>query len=746
LRRVTRPLEPPPFLSSPRVLQERQQLLSFLRRDTDERRQRRDELNEDLFYAEELVAPLRDLFRGKCAFCEREASSGVLLHLRPLRYAHQGSSGEHRYLGSSRRPDDKDYYLWLAFEWRNLFYACEACAKIKGDAFPVSGLRARYLASFEDVEQTEERLLVDPTIDNPYKHLRFVHSGACIAMTCMGEVTKLTFQLDRPDLAKDRAGRLRHLTGALHDAPERPALHDIYELLADQAPHSAVLHAFLRRAASAWRRGGAPIRGSGLAFVRGFLRAVEQASPKELVGLQSALRDVVEADERLEADPPRFHLEAAARPEDLDERRARYEAQDREIAAIEIRSFKAIEGLTFQMRSSRGTKAGAPCMMILGENSTAKSSVLQAIALALIGSDEAAKFRDLLPSFVRSPGMERFDQLDQQRVEVSLRFHHSDHLAHLAYDPTNKRLEGYADPSTVVLGYGPRRYFDPKLRNRGRGAAARVRTLFSPLATIPYPADWLREQTGSRFDTIAAALRVVLALNDDDELLVQPDTVAVRANGRVSPIDSLSEGYRSVFVMTVDILRELIEHWSHLEQAQAVVLIDELETHLHPRWKMQVMTSLRRVLPRVQFIATTHDPLCLRGMDDDEVQVLQRDEMGRITRLEQLPSVRGMTAEQLLTSDYFGLSSTADPSLEIELARVAGDVVRRRGDTIVVAPSEATRRLVSQLTVGDSPSEQVIQEALRTYLEQREAGAGVPRPELRSEAVAAVVHALRSGA
>ena len=153
-----------------------------------------------------------------------------------------------------------------------------------------------------------------------------------------------------------------------------------------------------------------------------------------------------------------------------------------------------------------------------------------------------------------------------------------------------------------------------------------------PLFRIP--ATGFEAQTGSRFATTAAALRVVLALDDDDELLIDLDQLSVRANGRITPIDALSEGYRSVFVMTVDIIRELLNYWDEiLNGAQAVVLIDELETHLHPRWKMQVMTSLRKVLPRVQFIVTTHDPLCLRGMDDGEVVVLQRDENDHIHRL-----------------------------------------------------------------------------------------------------------------
>lgn len=183
-----------------------------------------------------------------------------------------------------------------------------------------------------------------------------------------------------------------------------------------------------------------------------------------------------------------------------------------------------------------------------------------------------------------------FDQLDEHEVAVQINFFFERSPATFKYDPLSRAVSGPGDPAMIVLGYGARRFFDQRVKEHAAGAAARVKTLFDPLATIPYPGEWLRAQTGSRLDTVSAALRIVLALDDDDELIVEPERLAVRANGRVTPIDALSEGYRSVFVMTVDIIRELLNHWEHLEDAQAVVLIDELETHLHPRWKMQVMT------------------------------------------------------------------------------------------------------------------------------------------------------------
>ena len=159
---------------------------------------------------------------------------------------------------------------------------------------------------------------------------------------------------------------------------------------------------------------------------------------------------------------------------------------------------------------------------------------------------------------------------------------------------------------------------------------------------------------------------------------------------------------------------------------------------------MQVMTSLRRVLPKVQFIATTHDPLCLRGMDDGEVVVLQRNRGREVRQLRDLPSIRGMTAEQLLTSDYFGLASTADPGLELRLLKEANDYARRRPTgEFSVQVSEQTKAMLKRLSLGDTPSEQIMQAALERYLAERESPDGRSRTDLRAKAVEEVVAALR---
>jgi hypothetical protein len=113
---------------------------------------------------------------------------------------------------------------------------------------------------------------------------------------------------------------------------------------------------------------------------------------------------------------------------------------------------------------------------------------------------------------------------------------------------------------------------------------------------------------------------------------------------------------------------------SDLRHATGIVLLDELGSHLHPRWKMEITGRLRRELPNVQFFVSTHEPLCLRGLFGGEVIRVRKTRPLRVgdgppppgavvlERVERSPS--DYRVDQLLTSEFFGLDTTIDPELD----------------------------------------------------------------------------------
>jgi hypothetical protein len=103
----------------------------------------------------------------------------------------------------------------------------------------------------------------------------------------------------------------------------------------------------------------------------------------------------------------------------------------------------------------------------------------------------------------------------------------------------------------------------------------------------------------------------------DGRIEVLPTTV---------PVTQLSDGERGALAMVLDLTRRLAQANPHLDdpaaQAEAIVLIDEIDLHLHPRWQRDIIASLTAVFPRCQFIATTHSPQVISEVPHDRIQIM----------------------------------------------------------------------------------------------------------------------------
>ena len=93
----------------------------------------------------------------------------------------------------------------------------------------------------------------------------------------------------------------------------------------------------------------------------------------------------------------------------------------------------------------------------------------------------------------------------------------------------------------------------------------------------------------------------------------------------------LSDGYRGVIGMVADIIYRCIKLNPHLgdkvlTETSGVVLIDELDLHLHPSWQVKIVSDLKDVFPKIQFVATTHSPYILQSLSIDEIRNLDNDE------------------------------------------------------------------------------------------------------------------------
>ena len=116
--------------------------------------------------------------------------------------------------------------------------------------------------------------------------------------------------------------------------------------------------------------------------------------------------------------------------------------------------------------------------------------------------------------------------------------------------------------------------------------------------------------------------------------------IALSINGNPQPLDNLSAGQRVMLALVADLAIRMVTQNNFLvpsdafvpedeplprvlAQTPGVVLIDELDVHLHPKWQRGVVESLRNVFPRLQFISTTHSPFIVQSLREDELINLQ---------------------------------------------------------------------------------------------------------------------------
>lgn len=721
----------PEITNSPYVVDLKQRLHEYLRRPKEARAQRRAEIDEGFYFWEPLRNAVEERCLHKCVFCERTRSQvdTVIETFRPLRDAKNDTDF------------DQDHYVWLAYEFENLVQVCIECSRRKHTLFPVTGQRAPYLTPMSEIDRREKPLIVTPYRGNPERHFLFLSTGLCEGVTNQGLATINLLDLNNSHLLAERADEinefLRHLRTNIKFGGS-----GIHDYLDSRVRYASSKISLARRLFDGVIIGGTRIQGTSTSFVDQLHVAFSDLSAEHRDRILRRVDTFVEEDKaRGLAQSDQLSSYVPYQPVIQSAPSYRFElGRTGGVKRIRIRNFKGIHELDIVLQRTRRQSKSAPCLMLLGENAVGKTSILQAIALALGGARNAKKLVRDHSAFLRAEVQNRWDQLSpvDAVVDTELRFQSE---AHFVLDATTQKIHGLSEPACLVLGYGPRRYFDPSKSDRLNSDHGRVRTLFDPTAALPYAGRWLDQLDHHQFNEIAKMMRIVLSLSDEDEIVRDIDErICVSLGGSFIPLERLSEGYRSVFALVADVARELLREFRSLEDAEAVVLIDEIDTHLHPRWKMRIMPSLRRALPGVQFIVTTHDPLCLRGMDDGEVVVLQRDEMGRIVQLEGLPSIKGMRADQLLISDYFGLSSTVDPEAELGIARYVANIADLPPERVGEAD-----RLVRQLALGDSALEQVVQSALLRFLQERERPRGKLRPNVRHDAIQTIISALERG-
>jgi hypothetical protein len=160
------------------------------------------------------------------------------------------------------------------------------------------------------------------------------------------------------------------------------------------------------------------------------------------------------------------------------------------------------------------------------------------------------------------------------------------------------------------------------------------------------------------------------------------------------PAAWLSQGYQSIIAWLADVVGQiLLETGGAVEAAdmEGCVLVDEIDMYLHPTWQLRLIPALRRVFPKLQFIATTHSPMVLPALSADEVWLLSHDEEGSVVAEPARHSPALLTGSELFEAFF-----TIDKVYPAELGEKASRYSRLATDPTRTSEEDSEMRSLRQ--------------------------------------------------
>lgn len=385
------------------------------------------------------------------------------------------------------------------------------------------------------------------------------------------------------------------------------------------------------------------------------------------------------------------------------------------IDKVTLRDIKGFRELEFNLARNDGSYAG--WTVFTGDNGAGKSTLLKAMAIALTGKDVA---RSLQPSFHRwvregaSQGVIELTLVPEKDVDEYLSkggTSYSKFQAKIQLTTAEKGDTLVDDDASATskskkatsaqrgpwsgqakgwfsCGYGPfRRVFGASqeaTRLMVSPSTERYVTMFHEAASLFEVDQWLRALNHKKLekkkletdllDLILEVLRDDLMPNQITIDDVNSDGLWLKdRNGLKLAWTEMSDGYRAALALLADILRHLVNTYGFegltarddsgkLKIVRSgVVMIDEIDAHLHPEWQREIGFWLVKHFPNIQFLVTTHSPIICQAADTNGLFVLpepgSQNEPRALTH-DEYNKVIASRPDTILLTDAFGLKNT----------------------------------------------------------------------------------------
>ncbi len=344
------------------------------------------------------------------------------------------------------------------------------------------------------------------------------------------------------------------------------------------------------------------------------------------------------------------------------------------LTRIELHNIRCFEDLIIDLKKNNQITLWTT---LLGDNAVGKTTLLRCIALGLCDESRAAALKEEIPG----------ELLRKKENSGHIKLTLENKSKHCTITTKIKRKD-FNDPEKIeqVVKFGPNTtwqdifvcgYGVNRLGERGSSNLQKyklieaVYSLFVPSGLL-YPELILLRQNEELRTLITKKLLKILMLDDNKSSIEFTNTgmIIVGPWGEFT-IDELSDGYRSTTSWFVDFFAWQIfaDKLSSSNSIEGIILIDEIENHLHPKWQGSIVEILKTQLPEVQIISTSHSPIIASTVGDlldennsDKLIHLQLNP-GNIVESSDLSDYKGLDINQILASKAFDYQIYNEPKM-----------------------------------------------------------------------------------
>ena len=369
--------------------------------------------------------------------------------------------------------------------------------------------------------------------------------------------------------------------------------------------------------------------------------------------------------------------------------------------------------------------------LVIGGNGSGKTTLLKGVALASLGpavadsglfpyhlvrreSGRSAKGGALIEARYTLNAQDRKGDVASRvsQIESGVRVERRGDLERFAWahrdDDVWLPIYSKSSDAFFFVGYGASRQVEKveRVDIAARQAssftrARRIMGLFEETYSLLPLSHWLpRYQSGNpgRFIQVRTLVNRLLGPGryrftgemEDGEYVFQHGGTRV-------PFPALSDGYRAFLGWIGDLLYHVCAtcpSGKRLDQNQGIVLVDEVDLHLHPAWQTALLPQLAGALPKIQFIATSHSPLLVGSLEWRNIVIASQRKNGTSFLTRARVDVSKLDADQILLTELFGLRTTRSAAQSDRIRQLLEQT--RQGNV------EAARELMAELSGAES--------------------------------------------